>query len=57
MGKDCVWCGVSTWVPRIAAQLATLGANMLKLEISGVRLSNQVYLSEAEGGARLTSDI
>jgi hypothetical protein len=49
--------GVSTWVPRIAAQLATQGANMLKLEISGVRLSNQVYLSEAEGGARLTSDI
>ena len=53
MGKDCVWCGVSTWVPRIAAQLATLGANMLKLEISGVRLSNQVYLSEAEGGGTI----
>ena len=40
----------------IGAQMATLGANLSKVEISGERLNNQVYLSEA-GISRLTSDV
>ena len=40
----------------IGAQMATLGANLSKVEIAGERLSNQVYLSEA-GISRLTSDV
>jgi flagellin-like hook-associated protein FlgL len=40
----------------IGAQMATIGANMSKLEIAGERLSNQVYLSEM-GISRLTSNI
>ena len=40
----------------IGAQMATLGANLSKVEISGERLSNQIYLSEA-GISRLTSDV
>jgi flagellin-like hook-associated protein FlgL len=40
----------------LAAQMATLGANLSELEITGERLNNQVYLSEA-GISRLTSDV
>ena len=40
----------------LASQMATLGANMSKLEIAGERLTNQVYLSEM-GVSRLTSNI
>ena len=40
----------------LAAQMATLGANLSELEIAGERLSNQVYLSEA-GISRLTNDV
>ena len=40
----------------IGAQMATLGANLSKVEISGKRLNNQVYLSKA-WIPRLTSDV
>lgn len=40
----------------LAAQMATLGANLSELDIAGERLNNQVYLSEA-GISRLTSDV
>ena len=40
----------------LASQMATLGANISKLEIAGERLTNQVYLSEM-GVSRLTSNI
>jgi flagellin-like hook-associated protein FlgL len=43
-------------VTNVSSQMATLGANMSKVEISGERLSNQIYLSEA-GISRLTSDV
>ena len=43
-------------IENISTQMATLGANMSKLEIAGERLSNQVYLSEM-GISRLTSNI
>lgn len=36
--------------------MATLGANLSKLEIAGERLNNQVYLSE-EGISSLTCDV
>ena len=43
-------------IENVSTQMATLGANMSKLEIAGERLSNQVYLSEM-GISRLTSNI
>lgn len=36
--------------------MATLGANLSKLEIAGEQLNNQVYLSE-EGISSLTCDV